>query len=536
MDVTQPKSASGNLEYLAQLLASWRSGLGLLLQALASQWALMMILTAGAVLRLAHLNSRGLNSDEAVYAGQAAAIAGDPTLSQFFPIFRAHPLLFQFTMALIHPLVGYDGIDIAGRMLAVIIGLLTIIVVYKLGTLLYGRQVGLVGGLFIAVMPYHVIVTRQVLLDGPMVFFATLSLYLLARFASTRQPAWLYAASASLGLMVLAKETGIILVASIFIFLALSPEIRIRFRSLLLAMACLAIVMLPFPLSLQLSGGGSSEKGGQYLAWQLFRRPNHDWTFYPTSVPPLLGILVVIAALAGLWLLRHERTWRERLLVAWIVVPVVFFQLWPVKGLQYLLPIAPPMAILAARTLVLWSPAIATKLHPRSILGPPVRVIAIVIVVLSLIMTSWQHIQPFESDVLLAGSGGMPGGRDAGLWIRNNTPEGSQFITIGPSMANVVQFYGHRRAFGLSVSTNPLHRNPSYEPIRNPDLQLRNAELHYIVWDSFSASRSTFFSESLERYIKRYNGRVIHTEYASVRTESGETTTRPIIIIYEVHP
>lgn len=508
----------------------------MLLLALAGQWAMVMILTAGAVLRLTHLNSRGLNSDEAVYAGQAASIAGDPTLSQFFPIFRAHPLLFQFSLALIHPFVGYDRIDIAGRLLSVVVGLLTIIVVYKLGTLLYNRQVGLVAGLFIAVMPYHVIVTRQVLLDGPMVFFATLSLYLLARFAITQHTAWLYATSASLGLMVLAKETGIILVASIYIFLALSPEIRVRFRSLLLSMACMAIVMLPFPLSLHLSGGGSSERGGQYLAWQLFRRPNHDWTFYPTSVPPAIGILVVVAALSGLWLLRHERTWRERLLVAWIVVPVVFFQLWPVKGLQYLLPIAPPMAILAARTVVTWSPALAAKLHPRSTIGSLVRVGAIAIIVLSLVITSWQRIQPFESDVLLAGSGGMPRGRDAGHWIRNNTPEGAQFITIGPSMANVVQFYGHRRAYGLSVSSNPLHRNPSYEPIRNPDLQLRNAELHYIVWDSFSASRSTFYSESLNRYIKRYNGRVIHAEYVSVRAESGETTTRPIIIIYEVHP
>ena len=53
-------------------------------------------------------------------------------------------------------------------------------------------------------------------------------------------------------------------------------------------------------------------------------------------------------------------------------------------------------------------------------------------------------------------------------WTRN-TPVGSVIMTIGPSMANIVQFYGHRDAFGLSVSPNPLHRNPSYEPIVNPD-------------------------------------------------------------------
>ena len=31
-------------------------------------------------------------------------------------------------------------------------------------------------------MPYHVVVTRQVLLDGPMVFFATVALWLLVRY------------------------------------------------------------------------------------------------------------------------------------------------------------------------------------------------------------------------------------------------------------------------------------------------------------------------------------------------------------------
>ena len=57
-------------------------------------------------------------------------------------------------------------------------------------------------------------------------------------------------------------------------------------------------------------------------------------------------------------------------------------------------------------------------------------------------------------------------------------------MTIGPSMANLVQFYGHRRAYGLSVSPNPLNRNPSYEPLVNPDRALRDNELQYVVWDS----------------------------------------------------
>ena len=48
-------------------------------------------------------------------------------------------------------------------------------------------------------MPYHVLVTRQILLDGPMTLFATLALYAVALREDGRGP-WLYAAGAALGL------------------------------------------------------------------------------------------------------------------------------------------------------------------------------------------------------------------------------------------------------------------------------------------------------------------------------------------------
>ena len=48
-------------------------------------------------------------------------------------------------------------------------------------------------------MPYHVIISRQVLLDGPMTFFATGALVCLAYLGRTQQGRWLMAAAACLG-------------------------------------------------------------------------------------------------------------------------------------------------------------------------------------------------------------------------------------------------------------------------------------------------------------------------------------------------
>jgi hypothetical protein len=475
---------------------------------------LLLILAAAALVRLWQINDVGFNSDEAVYAGQAASIADDPVLGELFPVFRAHPLLFQTVLS--------GGFQLGlgewfARVIAAALGVATVYLVYELGRLLYGRRAGLVAALVMALMPYHVVVTRQVLLDGPMVFFATLTLVLLVRFVVSGERVWLYASSVAMGLTFLTKETSIVLLGAIYAFLALTPELRLRIREVAVSAGLLVLTVIPFPVTLMLAGRTGT--GESYLTWQLFRRPNHDWLFYPSTVPEALGPLVLLAAGAGLWLLRRELSWRERLLLCWIAVPLVFFELWPVKGFQYLLPIAPAVAVLAAR-------ALASR-HP-------LRPLAVGIVALSLLVPTLDRIGGSASDTLLAGSGGLPGGREAGEWIDAEVPEGAVFMTIGPSMANLVQFYGHHRAYGLSVSPNPLNRNPSYEPLVNPDRAIRDNELQYVVWDAFSARRSPHFARALTRYARRYNGRVVHSELLEAETPGGERAQRPAIVIYEV--
>ena len=192
---------------------------------------LFAVLAIALAVRVVYINQLGYNSDEAVYAGQGAAIAQVPILKDIFPVFRAHPLLFQFLVALTY---RFGTNDILPRLLSVFIGLATVYLVYDIGKRLYGRPAGLLSALFLAVMPYHVVVTRQVLLDGPMVFCTTLTLYFLVRFAETERPIWLISVGVGMGLSFLAKETSILMVGAIFAFLALSPKIKIRIVDIIL--------------------------------------------------------------------------------------------------------------------------------------------------------------------------------------------------------------------------------------------------------------------------------------------------------------
>jgi hypothetical protein len=67
-------------------------------------------------------------------------------------------------------------------------------------------------------------------------------------------------------------------------------------------------------------------------------------------------------------------------------------------------------------------------------------------------------------------------------------------------------------------------------------MQIRNGDIQYVVWDSYSAERSSFFSEGVLRFAKRYHGRVIHTQSVKVTLADGTIVDKPVIIIYEVRP
>jgi 4-amino-4-deoxy-L-arabinose transferase-like glycosyltransferase len=420
-------------------------------------------------------------------------------------LFRAHPLLFQGLLSLVYRVSMSDYL---ARMLSVAFGVGTVWAGFWAARQLYTRRVALIAAAILAVMPYMVVVSRQVLLDGPMVFFGTVALGLTARFARSRDPGWLYGAAVALGLTFLTKETGILLAGAMFAFIILTPHLRVRTRDILVSGAIIFAFVIVFPLASAL--GKRSHTSEQFFLWQVVRRPNHGLTFYLDHVPQALGLGVVVLAVIGLLALRRDRTWRESLLLCWIVVPTVFFVLWPVKGYQYLLPIAPAVAILAARPLAALPVRGRFRLH--DLRAPAIVVTALIgaLVALSLLVPTWRAITPSEATTVNAGAGGAPGGREAGRWIGATAPIGAKVITIGPSMSNLIRYFGGRESFGLSVSTNPLHRNPVYEPVVNADLRLRRGEIQYLVWDATSASRAPGFASQLLDLAHRYHGRVVH--------------------------
>jgi len=496
---------------------SWRPAGGHLL-------VLAVITAVAAVFRFRELGAVGFNSDEAVYTGTAASLAGNESMRSLFPVFRAHPLLMQLAVSFTeHGRIT----DWAPRAIAASVGVGTVLATYALGRKLYGPGAGLVAAGLLAVMPYHVVVSRQVLLDGPMTLLSLLVLYCVIRYSESASLSWMLATGAALGATALCKETSLVLLGGLYAFFALTPAVRIRLGHVLAMFAMLALVIIAFPLALAASGRANT--GQHYLLWQLFRRPNHGYLFYFQQVPPALGWLVLAFGIAGLFWLRRENTWRERLLLCWVLVPIAFFTVWPVKGYQYLLPVAPVAAILAGRTI--WRLGSVSLLRSRPVLTFAVPLLVAVLVAGTLTLTSWPKLSGQGST--LAGTGGVAGGREAGRWLAEHVPADATLLTIGPSMANILQFYGDHRAYALSVSPSPNGRNPSYVPVPNPDLAIRQGQFQYLVWDAYTARRTPSFAKKMTELVDRFHGIAVYT----ATSQSGSPNS-PIpyatVVIYQV--
>ena len=492
---------------------------------------LLGIVIATLLVRFWHFNDVGYNSDEAVYAGQGAGIAHDPQLAPYFPVFRAHPLLFQSVVA-----IGYElhqG-DWFGRAAAICFGALCVLATFELGRLLYGVRVGLIAAAVLALMPYHVIVSRQVLLDGPQTFFTTVTLCLLIRFARSGRTLWLCCAAAGMGLSVLAKEPSVIFCGAVYAFFALSPEIRVRLRQALIALAIMVLTIVPYPLALALSG--QTGTGGNFLAWQLVRRPNHSLLFYLTAVPVAIGLGVcACAAISLLASARGRRwSWRETLVACWIGVPVAFLELWPVKGFQYLLPLAPVIAVLAADGVGGPPPgrfrarACATPLRgaPGARRGPARHA-------RRADLRGGRAVVAGDVPGRLGRRPGRPRDRPLHPGERARGRDDAHDRPVDGEHPRVLRPPPRLRPLG---QPEPPASQPDLPAVANPDLSLRRGDIQYIVWDAFSARRSTHFERRLLSYVSRYRGRAVYTFSTTARSADGAVVRVPLIIVYAVRP
>jgi hypothetical protein len=490
------------------------------------------IVGIAALPRLWGITDVGLRGDEAVYAGQAAVLSGDDELDRYFVLAsrgNSNFLFYQQVVAGVYLLFGVS--DVAARLVAIAFSTATVLVCFELGRTLYSKHVGLLSALFLALSGYGVLLGRLALLDSTLVFLFSLSLMFFAKWLMTGRDRWLYAFAAALAWTIQAKVTGGLVLVIAVNYLLVSRQLGLlSVRRVLLAGLAFTVFFIPVLVQLALKGDQLLE----FLADSGDRVAHVPWYYYIDKLISFEGFVTPLIWLIGIGLALKRWTTGDRLLLFWVLVAAMFFQFYPLKAFNYLLPLIPALSVLAGRAVhdiavefVAWSR------RPRRIgarLGLSVGRTATVLAGCAIFAAT-------ASPVLAAvKSDSYFGLREAALWLKKNTSKDAGVMTLSKGSAQyALSFYAKRDAYpfgrfrlativpgGKVLNPTPAADGaPSADWSTHwPPILIANREVSYLVYYTNEGDDPPenplvdgAHQERFRRFIEAYGGKLMHVVY-----------------------
>jgi 4-amino-4-deoxy-L-arabinose transferase-like glycosyltransferase len=356
---------------------------------------LILLLLAAFALRPYRLDHQEFWGDEAF----SAYMSKLPLPSTVSPRTDVHPPLYYLLLNFWVRLTGSSVFAL--RFLSLVLGLLTVPLVYRLARLAFGVSVGLLAALLCAISPFQVYYSQEARMHALATFSTTLSMFLLARLVSSEREqsrprrfsdAILPAdqpdnqgSSASrstagnlrgveLGLWIayfLATAAAIftyyyalfVVVAENALLMALWRRDRGRLRRWLAVQAALVLSYLPWVLAQRgFLGGQASARFNELtlpVLISILKRSLVAFSVGTTVKLPLGGYLtlafLLLVALGLVVAFRHRTDgdgWQPGLFLTWLVIPLIFA--WLVNPItpffqeRYLLVVAPAFIVLVA--------------------------------------------------------------------------------------------------------------------------------------------------------------------------------------------
>lgn len=281
------------------------------LRASSGAW-LLGIMALGVALRLYHLGTWGLGMDEAYSANVATRSLHD--LVNFIVVDDFHPPLYY---AFLHFWRMVSTNEVWLRIPSVIFGVLTIWVIYTLGTRLVDHRVGLLSAGILAISPLHIWHSQEVRMYSLLFLLSTASLYFFVRILEGGTLGeWIgYITSTSLALYT--DYGGFVILAgeNLAIIALLALRYRVPLAAWVGAQAVVFVAFLPWGVSLlgAVSRAATwmdvrhiAPASVQQFAFTLSAFTSH---FLPMGTPVLKAIVAGAfgtTAVAGVLVLRHK--------------------------------------------------------------------------------------------------------------------------------------------------------------------------------------------------------------------------------------
>jgi len=134
-----------------------------------------------------------------------------------------HPPLYPYILALATVLAG-GSLEVL-RLSSVLFASLTPVFLFLLGRELYGWRAGLLGALLLCFSSFHILYSRVLMLEAPLICFLTAGLYLFARSLREREVSWYaFGAGIVMGLAIITKWIAVLYAPALLLFLALTKR------------------------------------------------------------------------------------------------------------------------------------------------------------------------------------------------------------------------------------------------------------------------------------------------------------------------
>lgn len=295
------------------------------------------------------------DTDEALYAQIAREMSrsGDYLTTQWNgQPWYCHPPLYFWMTAATARILGWNAL--AARLPSAVFGILTVVLVFFLGRLLFGSRAGFWAAMVASTTLQVWLQSRMAILDMPFLFFITLSvLFFYMGFVSPR-PSWHYLGFwVSAGLAVLAKgPVGLILPLFYVLLIAAHSRRWDSLRRLIINPGIIIFVMIGVPWY----AGMYSIYGRPFMEWaidyfflaRIFRpvmNQGGPWYYYLPYF--LAGFLPWTAFLPLVFygFFKNLSDERARFLLRWIVGTLLIFTIAGTKRPNYILFVYPALSV-----------------------------------------------------------------------------------------------------------------------------------------------------------------------------------------------
>src|SRR5207247_4604467 len=204
---------------------------------------------------------------------------------------------------------------------------------------------------------------------------------------------------------------------------------QITWRRLLISPAVFLAALTPMLVQL----AANWELYTNFLSTSVRRASAVPWYYYGKVLLSHEGPLILALNVVGIAFAVGRRSRADVLPLLWLLTVVVFYQIFPLKAFNYLLPALPALSILAGRAL----DALVQWCRPGALRWLAAAALSIVAVGAA---------APYLRDVWRDDS--YVGLKEAAAWIATPTPPGWGVLTISRGSAQYVfAFYAHRASY-----------------------------------------------------------------------------------------